>query len=701
MTAGTGLAPTDHPKDLAPFGQTVRSYLRKLWVRCLILGIIGAASRLPALQGDLVWDDSFLVRDNPFSRSPIFVLEVFRHHLFLDSYSAHYRPVQNLSLMADYFFWNSNTYGYHLTNVLLHVASGILLFFLLRRIVPSITRVVSNRSEGIAFFVALLWVVHPVHSAAIDYISGRADSLAFALSCSGWLLALRARETGSGRLKAVLYCSAGGFAVLGLCSREIALVWIVLFIVHHLLFEQASWRAKLLPIACCFVVVAIYMGLRSLPEKRAAKPPSQDWPGPVRAVLMLRSLGDYGRLMVFPSNLHMERSVFNPRNYLDNSHWRRSAGTEYLSIAGLLVCAAFAAGGFGKSPGRKLRLFGAGWFVAGYLPISNIVDLNATAAEHWLYLPSVGLLLFVGGCVLDLRPRHWRIATALGCIAVIGLSARSTVRSSDWSSGETFYRRTLAAGGYTSRVGANLAQIYANRGEYEKAEKLLRKVLEMTPDYPIARNNLAEVLLRQGRKDEGEQLLASTTKATESTRKEYPRTWIAVLNLALFHFNQGDNDTALAITEKARRDYPGVWEAVKLEAEILRQTQGPESALALIGEFARENWWHYPATMAQARLYAELSNVELAEKALRRASWLDVHDAESLNFLATIRVRQNRLADACAVQRRAVARQPDAPRQYMLLSDILNKMGRAEEARAAIAKVTELQALARTPVVAN
>ena len=80
---------------------------------------------------------------------------------------------------------------------------------------------------------------------------------------------------------------------------------------------------------------------------------------------------------------------------------------------------------------------------------------------------------------------------------------------------------------------ANLGQVYANRGEYAKAEATLRKVLRVSPDYPIARSNLAEVLLREGHKKEAEELLASTTKATETTRKEYPRTWIAVLNLAL------------------------------------------------------------------------------------------------------------------------------------------------------------------------
>ena len=56
----------------------------------------------------------------------------------------------------------------------------------------------------------------------------------------------------------------------------------------------------------------------------------------MRAVMMLRSLGDYARLMVFPGNLHMERTVVEPENYLGHDQWRHSAGIEYLSILGLL-----------------------------------------------------------------------------------------------------------------------------------------------------------------------------------------------------------------------------------------------------------------------------------------------------------------------------------------------------------------------------
>jgi Flp pilus assembly protein TadD len=128
---------------------------------------------------------------------------------------------------------------------------------------------------------------------------------------------------------------------------------------------------------------------------------------------------------------------------------------------------------------------------------------------------------------------------------------------------------------------------------------------------------------------------------------------------------------------------------------LTRQTKGPEAALQLVEGFARKNSWHYGAAVALGRLYAQKGDVPRAEVALRHASWLDVHDAEALNLIASMSLRQNHLEDAYRTQCRAVARQPDEPRQYVLLSNILEKMGRPAEAKLAGAEVTRLESLAR------
>jgi tetratricopeptide (TPR) repeat protein len=689
-------------------------YLNRTWVRCLLLVVIGAVVRFPALQGERLWDDHYLAHDNPFIKSPALILEAFRHYLFVDSVSAHYRPVQNISYMGDYFFWNTNEFGFHLTNVLLHVGSGLLLYLLLRQIIATIHLRQSGDAErqsalrqthwigDVAFLVALLWTVHPVHSAAIDYISGRADSLAFLFATAGWLIFLRARRIERSICRVVMDGLAGLCGVLALCSREIAVVWIAIFLAHTIWIDQSrSRRTRIWIVACSIAIVAFYAGLRQLPGHRVTGINVDNWSLPTRVTMMARSLGDYGRLLVFPQNLHMERSVFNPFSYRTNSNWRTEIGAEYLSILGLIVFAVFVFGSMRRGKGQIMRAFGAGWFVVAYLPISNIVQLNATVAEHWLYLPSVGFLLFAGGCAIDLPLRWRRAAVGLAILAAAGLSVRSYVRSTDWVTAETFYQRTIAAGGISARTGLNLGQIYSDRGEYAHAEAIFRKVLDVAPDYPIAENNLASLLAREGKNKEAETLFAVLEKNAMKSRDEYPCTWMGALNLARMRHNARDDATAIAILDRAQVYFPEVWELIRMKSEILRLTKGPDAALQLIEDFVAKNWWHHGANLALGRLYAQRGDADRADAALRRASWLDIHDTEALGLIVQMRLRQNRLDEAWRIQRRAVARQPDEPRQYVLLSDILTRMGRGNEAQAALAEASRLRELVQNPLAAN
>ncbi|PYI89131.1 MAG: hypothetical protein DMF03_08625 [Verrucomicrobia bacterium] len=690
----------------SPHRTTLRRQLaalrEKQWPRYLFLAAIGFLVHLPALQGQPVWDDDYLAHDNPFIKSPLLALEAFRHYLFLDSYSPHYRPVQNLSFMADYYFWNTDPTGFHLTNILLHVGSGLLLYrllILLFRKGAGIWNNTDSRSNFAAslaaFLIAALWMVHPVHSAAVDYISGRADSLAFLFAAGGWLLVLHGRAVQSPGIKLIFYSLAGICGVLSLCSREIACVWILLFLVHTLAFARNIRRkTKIVTVICCVCVLTIYAGLHQLPGERVEKGGSEHWSAPVRATLMLRSLGDYGRLMVFPANLHMERTIFEPNNYRTRQSWRNSADSEYLSILGLCILAAFIYGCAKAGIGQRMRVIGAIWFLAAYLPISNIVSLNATVAEHWLYLPSVGFLIFLAGCTFDLPRSFQRPLAGVAVFAVVALGMRSTIRSTDWCDPETFYKRTLAAGGGGARVEVNLGLIYGRHGDYAKAEKLFRHVLALTPHYPIARTNLADVLSRQGKLTEAEALLTNAAKIAPLESKEYPRTWMGIYNLAGLRHNAKDDAGAIALLDHARINYPQVWELVSCESELVRRTQGPLAALDLVQNFVRKNWWHHAARLAEGRLYAENGDTSHSIEALRYAAMLDVHDVEALRLIATMKMHENRLDEAFQAQRRAVARQPDQPSQYILLSDILEKLGRSSEARAARAKVSQLQALA-------
>ena len=706
MSAGQNLL--GHPPVACPrWWQRLFEFSRRQWLRYLLLIGFGMGTHAPALQGPFLWDDLYLARDNPFIKSPLLILEAFRHYLFPDTFFGHYRPVQTISYMFDYLVWNTDPCGYHLSNVLWHVAAGILLYRLLLEILGSASLCALEEKDGAAppdrqsilstaaFLIALLWVIHPVHSAAVDYISGRADSLAFFFACGGWLLYLRGRKAPRGIYRWSYYLLGASSAILSLCSRETGFIWMALFILYLFAFERkTALRRKLAALAFCLILVGLYGALRAMPEYRPVAS-NQHTPLSVKGTLMLRALGDYGRLMVWPSNLHMERDVTDPDSQRDIGRWRTTIHVEYLSLAGLLTGVVLLYGAMRRGRARSIRIFGASWFLVAYLPISNLFELNATVAEHWLYLPSVGFLIFVAGCFLELRRfPNWSVPI-LACLAVSGLAGRTFIRSTDWTSAETFYRRTLEAGATSLRICVNLALIYSNNGQKERAEKLLRTALKMNPDYLIARNNLANLLSQRGQKQEAQELLDSTPKPALASRALSPRPWVARLNLAAMARNQHDEQRAAAIADEVFREYPAIWEVVSYKAELTRKTCGPSAALPIIEGFAEEHWWHCDAFTALGKLLWESGNAGEAEWAFRHASWLDVHDSESLTALAILQLQENRLQAAFETQRRAVARQPQEMRPSLLFSDILQKMGRTTDAQVIRDRLTRLQSFAQ------
>ena len=378
--------------------------------------------------------------------------------------------------------------------------------------------------------------------------------------------------------------------------------------------------------------------------------------------------------------------MIDPRIFRSPATWSDHLALNLLSFAGLFAGTVLIAGALKRGCGQSLRTFGAIWFVFGFLPISNLFDLNATSAEHWLYFPLAGLLLVFLGWMIELPPRAFRVASLCGLVFSAALGVRSTIRSTDWINAQTFYERTIAATGWSPRVGSNLASIYENQDRLAEARKLLERSLAAWPDYPMARSHLASVLARQGFVAQSDHLMAAAAAAAPAQRKEYPRNWTAALQLAYREVEQHRDSEALRLLSVARRIDPTVWALVALQAETLRRTQGPEGALPVIQKFADDNWWQYSAFLALGKLKAQQGDAAAALSALTHASRLDIHETEALNLVTRIQLGQKNFAAALGAQQRAISRQPDRPSQYLLFSEVLMQMGRTEQAQEALEK---------------
>ena len=658
----------------------------------------------PVMHGKFLWDDLYLVGANPFFKSPRFVLEVFRHYLFLDSFSVYYRPVQNLSYILDYAVWNRDEFGYHLSNVLFHAASAFLLFLTVHRSLrglsgahdcPLFADAPPVFIDAASFAIGLLWAVHPIHNAAVAYVSGRADSIAMMFALAGWLLFLNDGPNWGSRMNTWRRRTGMAFApfcfLAALCAKEIALIWMALFVVYLLGFEtRRSWRARLAIVVSLLLVLGVYLWLRHLPGPRVAQQ-GVSYPGFAdRVLLMLRALGDYSSLIFFPGNLHMERTVWDPAAYTGIAAWQANLRAEYLSLAGLLTIALFTFACASRLPGRKIRVLGVTWFVLGFLPVSNLFPLNAQVAEHWIYMASAGYLLMLAGFVCAFPPRWQRRLAGALPIAILALGVRTAWRAADWADPETFYRQTIAAGGFPERVSLNLADIRASKGDLADAESILRKTVAQFPDYPPARIQLGANLLRQGRAAEAAQYLQVKPQYAAQVAASTPQSWRAALNLAGIQAAAHNASAALAILDDALRRNPDVWELVQYRAEILQATQGPAAALPAVADYAARNWWHIDSHLMLARIQADMGHYHDSLAVCREAATLDIHSPAPFEQAARTDVMENQLPDALEAQATAIARGPAQPSQYQFLAGILNEMHQPGEAMAAMRKASLL-----------
>ena len=145
-----------------------------LWFCALVILAVYA----PALRNGFVWDDTALILRDPLIRSWRLIPEGFQHFLFIDATpSDFYRPIQRLTYLADYAAFVFKPAGYHFTSILCHIGATLALLLLANELLRG-WNVEERKRRWIAFLAALVWAVHPVHTAAVAYISGRADPLA-------------------------------------------------------------------------------------------------------------------------------------------------------------------------------------------------------------------------------------------------------------------------------------------------------------------------------------------------------------------------------------------------------------------------------------------------------------------------------------------------------------------------------------------
>jgi tetratricopeptide (TPR) repeat protein len=593
--------------------------VKKIWAVLILLAAV-LVSYPPALRNGFVWDDTALILRDPLIRSWRLVPESFNHFLFIDATASDfYRPLQRLSYTLDYALVGFQPALYHVTSILWHALAAIALFFFAQEFLSSFG-IERRRSVLVALIPALVWAIHPVQSAAVVYVSGRADPLAATFGFTGlFLLCQGLRLTGRPKLLTII--GSGTAFLLSAFSKESGLIFPILGIL--LVVFRKNWGELWKTIAIAAFVGTIYFVLRFSAEHQPAPQLTPPPPLLVRPIIVARAVAEYAGLIVFPWNLHMDRDVETQPSGFSEASLSQAAWRELETLLGFVLIAAFfiwLLRARKRNPAAFVCLLFA---LISYLPVSGIVALNASAAEHWIYLPSAFLFLAaaieLASLKQPLQSRRWTTASAAVFIALwmAFLSGRTFARTFDWKDQRTFLERTIAHGGNSARMLINLGGLELSEGKLEDAAVHLHEALQKKPDQPLAIINLGAVALKQNDFKLARELLTRATQMPVVGAQAHEL--LAVLE----HQESGKID--LMQMRLASRTGPPNWIIEKAYIQLLDQTGATSAAINELLSCLQTQSYRAESWQLLSELELKAGHADQAANALSQARAYDVH----------------------------------------------------------------------------
>jgi tetratricopeptide (TPR) repeat protein len=582
----------------------------------LFLAVVTLAAYAPSLRNGFVWDDTALILRDPLIRSWQLAPEAFQHFLFIDATASDfYRPIQRLTYLIDYWAFVFKPAGYHFTSILCHLGATFALLLLGNELLR-LWEIEERKRRLLAFLAALAWAIHPLHTSAVAYISGRADPLAAAFGFLGLFCAIRSLAA-MGSRKWTLLLAGGVLFLLSALSKEAGLVFPVLW--GALLVLRKSWK-QILPASVLLLFVGvIYLSLR-LPAEHIP-PPRLRPPAPllVRPIIVARAFAEYTGLILLPTRLHMDRDVESHPNGTNEASLTGAAWRELQTLLGVILIAS-AIYWLLRSRRQNPAVFACLVLaLITYLPVSGVFPLNATIAEHWLYLPSAFLLLAAALTLSRLRIYPAVLIPVLA-LWLVFLGVRTCLRTFDWKDQRTFLERTIAAGGDSPRMLINLASLELHEGKLDDAKAHLEMALKKEPNQPLAVINLAVVAVRQDDFAAARELLGRAKDLPLVDAQAYEL-------LAVLEFKEHQKADPLHFRLAARTGPPN-WRIEKRYIEVLDQVSGPPTAIHELQLCLQTQWYRAESWQLLSRLFAKMGSSREAKEALEQAKDYDVHLTE-------------------------------------------------------------------------
>jgi protein O-mannosyl-transferase len=532
----------------------------------------------PALRGPFMFDDSALPFALPSFSAPLSV------------WLRGVRPLLMFTYWLNSKISGSETFSFHVFNVVFHCCTAVLVFFIVRRLVEW-SGAMHSRRDLLAGFAAAIFLLHPMQTEAVAYLAGRSEGFSVMLVYAAFAVFLyRPGPEISGRTSAevlLLFLAA-------LASKEHTVALPVLLLLTDYWWNQGAvlkalrgnWRLYAPMVAGALGGVLYFLPL--LLHSQSAGFGLKDLTWYQYLFTQFRALFVYPGLFLLPVGQNVDWDFPLSRTLLDHG-----------SVIGMVVLLALAGAAFYYRRRFPLATYGFFVYLVLMAPTSSVLPIKDPLAERRLYFSMLGLLLIVVDVLA--RVKVERRTLSYSCAAVALLAAFAThARAALWADPVALWEDTTRKSPNKSRTHFQLAAAYTDAQRYSAAIAEFQKTAQLDkPDYNLlidwglaydSMNRPEEALakLRQAAALEATGHVYSQIGMIYAKRREYPEAlealaqaekinpgWAPTFNYrAKIKFQQNDYAGAVADYRRALALDPTLADAreelARAEAMLLR-----------------------------------------------------------------------------------------------------------------------------------
>lgn len=442
------------------------------------------------LNNRFAFDDKSLIVENRFLREGTTLREIFTTNYrygvgFITE--GLYRPL----VVATYVMNNNNLNPrpFHFFNITLNALNSPLLFLLILLLIGNV---------HIAFFTALIYSFHPVHTEAVANIAGRPEILCAFFILLSWIVLEKAiKHTWLLAIGALLYFAA-------LLSKETAtVVPFMIFSTDWFLKRPVTHKLMIFKYIILSTMLCLYLVVRwSILGETAtgleplfADNPIFHSPFQERIATALSVFLRYCGVLLFPYKLSADYSYHHLPIY--NSFFHIVPIFAFLIITIIITISIYFR--------NKLPVWGlsAILFFFPYILVSNIIfPIGTIMGERLMYLPSAGFSLFLGALLTILMNRQRLITVFAILLIIIAFGSKTVLRNREWYDDYTIFKAGIQVAPNSVKILYNMGFLSGTKGMFIEREKYYNKALEIYPDYGPALSGMGKSLYNQGRYDE-------------------------------------------------------------------------------------------------------------------------------------------------------------------------------------------------------